>query len=53
MILEHSADAGRSPLALRDVPMPEPGPGLVLVQVRVCGVCRTDLHIVEGDLPAV
>jgi propanol-preferring alcohol dehydrogenase len=30
---------------------PEPGPGEVVVRVRTCGVCRTDLHIVEGDLP--
>ena len=33
-------------------PMPEPGPGDVLVRVRACGVCRTDLHVVDGDLPA-
>lgn len=31
--------------------VPRPGPGEVLVAVRVCGVCRTDLHVVEGDLP--
>lgn len=42
-----------SPLRLHDVPVPEPGSGQVLVRVRVCGVCRTDLHIVEGDLPLV
>lgn len=53
MRLDHSADAGTNPLSLRDVPVPDPGPGLVLVQVRVCGVCRTDLHIVEGELPPV
>jgi len=53
MILEHSANIAAELLRLRDVPVPDPGPGLVLVQVRVCGVCRTDLHIVEGDLPAV
>lgn len=33
-----------------DLPLPEPGPGQVLLQVRACGVCHTDLHIVEGDL---
>jgi propanol-preferring alcohol dehydrogenase len=33
-------------------PMPRPGPGKVLVRVRACGVCRTDLHVVDGDLPA-
>ena len=51
MVLDQSADAGASPLRLRDMPSPEPGPGQVRVRVRVCGVCRTDLHIVEGDLP--
>jgi propanol-preferring alcohol dehydrogenase len=34
-----------------EVPDPEPGPGQVRVRVSVCGVCRTDLHVVEGDLP--
>jgi propanol-preferring alcohol dehydrogenase len=38
------------PLRLADVPVPEPGPGQVLVRVRACGVCRTDLHIVDGEL---
>lgn len=41
------------PLEWVDLPVPEPGPGEVLVQVRACGVCRTDLHVVEGDLPPV
>jgi propanol-preferring alcohol dehydrogenase len=36
---------------LGDVPVPDPGPGDVLVRVSACGVCRTDLHIVDGDLP--
>ena len=39
------------PLFLADVPRPGPGPGQVLLRVRACGVCRTDLHIVEGELP--
>ncbi len=34
-----------------ELPRPEPGPGQVLLRVRACGICRTDLHIVEGDLP--
>ncbi len=34
-----------------DVSTPEPGPGQVLVRVRACGVCRTDLHLVDGELP--
>jgi propanol-preferring alcohol dehydrogenase len=41
-----------SPLKLQDVPIPEPGKGEVLVQVSTCGVCRTDLHVIEGDLPS-
>lgn len=53
MLLERSADVSAGPLRLHDVPVPEPGSGQVLVRVRVCGVCRTDLHIVEGDLPLV
>lgn len=43
--------AGR-PLAMRTLPRPEPGPGQVQVRVRACGVCRTDLHLVDGELPA-
>ena len=38
------------PLRIEDAPQPEPQPGQVLLRVRVCGVCRTDLHIVEGEL---
>src|SRR5437867_3006488 len=38
-------------LRVADTPTPEPGPGEVLVAVRACGVCRTDLHVVDGDLP--
>jgi len=41
----------QGPLQLVDRPRPEPGPGQVLVRVSTCGVCRTDLHVVEGDLP--
>jgi len=39
------------PLKLTDLPVPSPGNGEVLVRVSVCGVCRTDLHVVEGELP--
>ena len=39
------------PLWLADIPRPEMQPGHVLLKVRACGVCRTDLHIVEGELP--
>ena len=38
------------PLRLETVPDPEPGPGQVLLRVEACGVCRTDLHILDGDL---
>lgn len=38
------------PLELRDLPRPEPGPGQVLVKIAPCGVCRTDLHVVDGEL---
>ncbi len=40
-----------APLELRDVPKPEPGPRELLIRVHVCGVCRTDLHVVDGELP--
>ena len=40
------------PLVLRALPRPEPGPGQVQVLIRACGVCRTDLHLVDGELPA-
>jgi propanol-preferring alcohol dehydrogenase len=46
MILE----AARQPLRLVDIPKPTPGPGQLLIEVETCGVCRTDLHIVDGDL---
>jgi len=50
-VLERSAPIEASPLSLRDVPVPEPGPGEIRVRVRACGICRTDLHVIEGDLP--
>ena len=44
-------EAPGKPLRMREAPVPRPGPGEVLVQVEACGVCRTDLHIVDGELP--
>jgi propanol-preferring alcohol dehydrogenase len=44
-------DAARSPLRLADWPMPRPGPDQVLIRVQACGVCRTDLHVADGELP--
>jgi propanol-preferring alcohol dehydrogenase len=38
------------PLGLTDLPPPVPGPGQILMRVRACGVCRTDLHIVDGEI---
>jgi propanol-preferring alcohol dehydrogenase len=43
-------DAPRTELRLADLPAPEPGPGEVLLEVAACGVCRTDLHILDGEL---
>lgn len=43
---------GNNPLAMTDLPVPAAGPGEILVRVRCCGVCHTDLHTVEGELPA-
>jgi len=47
MVLEQP----RHPLQARDLPTPTPGSGQVLLRVVACGVCRTDLHIVDGELP--
>jgi propanol-preferring alcohol dehydrogenase len=47
MVLERP----REPLRLRDVPVPVPSPGQVRLRVRACGICRTDLHVVDGELP--
>ncbi len=47
MVLERP---GR-PLALRCLPVPEPGPGQLRLRVAACAVCRTDLHVVDGELP--
>ena len=44
-------DAPRTPLRLADMPRPAPGPGQLLLEVNVCGICRTDLHVVDGELP--
>ncbi|MEX0703509.1 MAG: zinc-dependent alcohol dehydrogenase family protein [Planctomycetales bacterium] len=51
MVLDMIADIGTSPLALRDLPDPEPGFGEVRLKVHRCAICRTDLHVIEGDLP--
>jgi alcohol dehydrogenase, propanol-preferring len=43
-------DEARTPLRLADLPEPSAGPGELLVRVEACGVCRTDLHVVDGEL---
>jgi len=50
-VLRKQAPIETDPLDYCDVATPDPGPGQVLVKVKVCGICRTDLHVVEGDLP--
>jgi propanol-preferring alcohol dehydrogenase len=45
-------DAATRALVAEQRPVPAPGPGELLVRVRACGVCRTDLHILDGELPA-
>jgi propanol-preferring alcohol dehydrogenase len=50
-ILSLPRDVSEYPLDVREVPLPQLKPGHVLLRVRACGVCRTDLHIVEGELP--
>lgn len=47
MVMEETGQ----PLKLRQVPVPQPGEGQILIRVSACGVCRTDLHILDGDLP--
>jgi D-arabinose 1-dehydrogenase-like Zn-dependent alcohol dehydrogenase len=50
MVLEQPAPVETAPLRLVERPRPDPCPGEVRVRVHVCGICRTDLHVIEGDL---
>lgn len=50
MLLHQPAPIDEAPLFAADVDVPQPGPGQVRLKVQTCGVCHTDLHIVEGDL---
>lgn len=52
-ILSTPQNAGLHPLKIGDIAQPVPDSGEVLLKVRACGVCRTDLHVVEGELPQV
>lgn len=51
MVLERCARIEEAPLRLMDIPKPEPGPHQVRIKVRTCGICRTDLHVIECELP--
>jgi propanol-preferring alcohol dehydrogenase len=58
MQLDHTAPLADGPLAWREVETPAPGPGQLLIRVVACGVCRSNLHVIEGDweaggLPAI
>ena len=50
MVLRSPGPVADNPLALSELPPPEPGPGQIRLRVRACGVCHTDLHTVEGEL---
>src|SRR5690242_15125556 len=49
--VEEPGPVARHPLAQVERPRPEPGSGEVVLRVSACGLCRTDLHLAEGDLP--
>ncbi|HET7340898.1 MAG TPA: zinc-dependent alcohol dehydrogenase family protein [Methylomirabilota bacterium] len=51
MVMRQPAPVAERPLRLEDRDVPAPGPGEILVEVRACAICRTDLHVVEGELP--
>ena len=50
MRLEQPRSIEEAPLTLREVSTPQPGPGQILIRVSACGICHTDLHVIEGDL---
>ena len=43
-------EEARRPVAIEEIPVPEPGPGELLLRVEACGVCHTDLHVMKGDV---
>lgn len=51
MVLKQPAAVESSPLELLDVPVPEPAANEIRVRVEACGICRTDLHVIEAELP--
>src|SRR5262249_26544352 len=50
-ILHTISPIENNPLELTEAPQPQPGENQIVVKVSVCGVCRTDLHVIEGELP--
>jgi propanol-preferring alcohol dehydrogenase len=50
MVLHGPAPVEQTPLALEEIPEPQPAPGQIRISIRCCGLCHTDLHTVEGDL---
>lgn len=50
-VLDKPAPVENGPLVPTDVPVPQPAEDEVLVKVHACGICRTDLHVTEGELP--
>lgn len=53
MVLERQGSIDERPLRLQSVPIPEPAAGQIRIRVHACGICRTDLHVIEGELPDV
>ena len=53
MVLAESGPVEENPLLLSEVPNPKPGPGEILIRVKCCGICHTELHTVEGELADV
>lgn len=51
MILEQQGNINQSPLHLEDIALPVPGEREIRIKVHCCAICRTDLHVIEGDLP--
>jgi propanol-preferring alcohol dehydrogenase len=51
-ILEHQGPVGDKPLVLKELPDPRPKANDIRIKVLACGICRTDIHVAEGDLPS-
>jgi propanol-preferring alcohol dehydrogenase len=51
MLLRENGPIESAPLRMEEIPTPSPGPGEIRVELSACAICRTDLHVIEGDLP--